>query len=217
MRAYHGQQAIKDHCIARINERYANNQIIQGVHWEGHKHLGIGCGLHDDDYEGYERELGIPQHLAAVQDALFAGLPSDQAIEFPRQFLHTIRVDSDLSRIWPQYALWLLWSVREFIVGEPAEVIDTFIPLYRCFIDGQVFPSEIVAISRAKWLTEKTSQLVMLATVKSIFYTPDAVRIAAHTISKHSAQQKATVWVNMRDKLLHFIATAPDYAAPQNL
>ena len=67
--AYHGQQAIKDKYLARVRAHRAADELVQGTGWRDGKGCAVGCTL--EAYDRYLIELGIPLHLAHLEDRLF--------------------------------------------------------------------------------------------------------------------------------------------------
>jgi len=106
--AYHGNAAIKAKYIARMKAHIAADELIQGTGFENGKGCAVGCTLDNYDHGRYPIELDAPEVLAYLQDAIFEGLPSDEAKAFPLAFLEAIKEGADLSLVWPKYAVWLL-------------------------------------------------------------------------------------------------------------
>src|ERR1700750_491921 len=69
--AYHGQQSIKDKYLARVRAHRAADELVQGIGWENGKGCAVGCTLESYEHRRYPIELGIPLHLAHLEDALF--------------------------------------------------------------------------------------------------------------------------------------------------
>ena len=105
MLAFHNDQAIKDKYVYRVLMHQKADQIVKGIYWQrtgrGNEGRGcaVGCTLHSGNHNTYETELGIPEVLAHLQDAIFEGLPIERAKEFPLQFLRAIPVGADLSGV----------------------------------------------------------------------------------------------------------------------
>jgi len=64
----------------------------------------------------YQTELGIPLSVAALENAIFNGLPADERAGWPAQFLQAIPVGADLSNVWHEFAIWLLEDDYEGIM-----------------------------------------------------------------------------------------------------
>jgi hypothetical protein len=108
MVAYQGDPAIKAKYLDRVRSHREADEITKGVYWERGEGCAVGCTIHGPDHRKYQTELGIPVALAYFQDTLFEGLPLEDAVIFPEQFLGAITVGADLSRVESQFFHWLL-------------------------------------------------------------------------------------------------------------
>ncbi len=108
MKAFHGDKAIKEKYLARLEVHRKADELIRGTGWNGHKGCAVGCTLEKYDHKSYETELGIPEVLAWLEDAIFEGLPLEKSMTWPTQFLEAIQVGADLSKVWHHFAVWLL-------------------------------------------------------------------------------------------------------------
>jgi hypothetical protein len=106
--AYHSDQEVKSAVLAQLQAHHDADEIIKGVYWQRGKGCAVGCTIHSGNHVEYEPRFGIPQALARIEDRVFEGLPNDRAKLWPLQFMDAIRPGADLSRIWPQFAVWLL-------------------------------------------------------------------------------------------------------------
>ena len=50
----------------------------------------------------------MPEQIAYLEDHLFERLPVDLAMAWPERVLSAIRPCADLSRVWPEFAIWML-------------------------------------------------------------------------------------------------------------
>ena len=110
--AFHGDPAIQEKYLSRVRTHREADELVQRIGWNGHKGCAVGCTLERYDHEGYEIELGIPQALARIEDAIFEGLPPDQALLWPERFLAAIQPGSDLAVIHWQFLHWILTELR---------------------------------------------------------------------------------------------------------
>lgn len=108
MKAFHGDQAIKDKYLTRVRLHREADELIKGTSWEDGKGCAVGCTVEKYDHKAYETELGIPEQLAGLEDAIFEGLPNGLAMKWPEQFLDAILPGADLSKVWHKFAVWLL-------------------------------------------------------------------------------------------------------------
>ena len=112
--AFHGDENVKAHYLARVQAHEVADEIIHGRYWEGGRGCAVGCTVHSDSHMAFERELGIPIMLARLEDRLFEGQTNGRAKTFPRRFLECITPGADLSRVGWQFLHWLL---TEELVG----------------------------------------------------------------------------------------------------
>ena len=106
--AYHNDPAVKDLFLNRVAEHRAADTLVQGTGWENGKGCAVGCTLEAYDHAAYEKELGIPEALARIEDVIFEGLPVKEAKLWPERFLCAVPVGVDLSRVQWQFLHWLL-------------------------------------------------------------------------------------------------------------
>lgn len=113
--AYHGDKQLKARTLRKVREHRKADRIIQGLYWAKQddgvfRGCAVGCLLEDPTgaHERYETEFGIPELLAHLEDGIFEALPPELAKDWPGRFMGAIRVGADLSRIWPQFAIWLM-------------------------------------------------------------------------------------------------------------
>ena len=133
MKAFHNDQAIKDKYLARVRAHRAADELIRGTGWDGHRGCAIGCTLERYEHARYPIELGVPEQIAYLEDHLFERLPLDAAMAWPERVLSAIRVGADLSRVWPEFAIWMLTGVIQY-AGDREDVraaIERVAELYR--------------------------------------------------------------------------------------
>ena len=110
MKAFHGQQAIKDKYIARVKAHCAADEIVAGLGFdpEANKGCAVGCTLNNYSHKAYETELGIPAMIAYLEDSIFEGLPKWARLDFPLEFLDAITPGADLKLVGWKFLDWLL-------------------------------------------------------------------------------------------------------------
>ena len=118
------QGTTKAQVLARVRRHREADRLIHGTYWEDGRGCAVGCTVSgrkragETWYDAVARQLGIPAHLAALEDAIFEGLPSGDAQTWPERFLGAIPEEADLSRVWPQFAIWLLTEEAPSASGE---------------------------------------------------------------------------------------------------
>src|SRR2546426_82462 len=107
MIAFHGDQAIKDFYLARVQAHRAADQLVHGYYWEKGKGCAVGCTLHSAHHQAYEQELGIPLILARLEVRIFEALPPPGDQAWPDDFLAAVPVGADLTLVWPHFFVCL--------------------------------------------------------------------------------------------------------------
>jgi hypothetical protein len=116
MRAFHSDPAIKAKYMARVRAHREADTIVQGIGWEDGRGCAVGCTLDAYDHSRYPIELGVPLQLAYLEDRLHELQPLHDSLAWPERFLDTIQVGADLSRVWPQWAVWMLTDQTHGII-----------------------------------------------------------------------------------------------------
>ena len=162
MQAYHNDQDLKDQTVALVRWHRAQDHIAQGSYYkkEGRQiqMCAVGCTLTSlakithtsvqrDDHGAYEGLIGVPRILAKLQDGIFEGLPVEDAVLFPEQFLAAIRPGADLSLVWPRFAVWLLTDethgvIRHAKSDKSRAAIQRVADLYKQAVGGATIEVE---------------------------------------------------------------------------
>jgi hypothetical protein len=212
MIAYHGDPSIKEKYLARVRAHRAADNLVRGVGWKDGKGCAIGCTLESYDHERYPIELGIPVKLARLEDAIFEGLPDDEAMEWPERFLSAIRPGADLSMVWPRFAVELLIDPEHGAaahVEQDSRVIGTIgsvVDLYKRQIAGDDPPVAEWTAARARaddmwsdavWAAAGTDAVwAAMATAKAV--AARAASAAAESAAWASARAAMTAVVRSR-------------------
>ena len=106
--AYHNDPDTKLCYLRRVVGHREADELIRGTGWSDGRGCAVGCTLEAYDHARYPVELGVPEVLAYLEDAIFEGLPKSDANAWPELFLDAIPVGADLSLVWPRFAIWLL-------------------------------------------------------------------------------------------------------------
>lgn len=116
MKSFHNDPKIKETYLRRVVAHRKADEIIKGTYWDNGKGYAVGCTIHSNDHLKYEKELGIPMLLAGLEDGIFESLPNERAKMWPEEFLTAIKVGSDLSEVWPKFAVWLLTDEKYGVI-----------------------------------------------------------------------------------------------------
>jgi hypothetical protein len=99
MQAFHNDPAIKAKYQARLAAHRTAEELIQGTGFSNGRGCAVGCTLDAYDHSRYPIELGLPQWLAHLEDALFEALPVEQAKQFAEDFLEAVPVGADVEPV----------------------------------------------------------------------------------------------------------------------
>jgi hypothetical protein len=110
MLAFHNDQKVKEKYVSRVLMHQKADAIIQGTGWDKGKQRGcaVGCTLENYDHSQYPIELGIPEWMAHLEDALFEGMEAESAKKWPLRFLESINVGANLEKVKTPYFIYIL-------------------------------------------------------------------------------------------------------------
>ena len=216
MLAFHGKATAKEKYLSRVRQHRKADELIKGLYWQGGKGCAVGCTVHSSDHSAYERELGIPETLARLEDAIFESLPNDEALAWPEAFLDAPEVGADLSMVWPRFALWLLSDSKHGVIrfaGERkgvADAISGVAALYARWVETGEKPSadefEAAAAAaeaaEAAWPAAAAWAAAWAATEAQAAWAAEAAWAAAQAAW-------AAAWKAMAANLLGLLREAP--------
>jgi len=211
MKAFHGDQKIKDNLILQLQKHYESDEIIKGVYWQHGKGCAVGCTIHSNAHKEYETQYGIPEALAYLEDTIFENLPDDLAKEWPLKFIKSINVGSDLSRIWPEFAIWLLsdekYGVLQYAeTEEQKSAIQKVIDLYSITDRSTSIEEWKTAARAAAWAVEGAAWAVEGAAWAAAWAAARAAEGAAEGAAWAAAEGAAEGAAEAAVKEKHFIA-----------
>jgi hypothetical protein len=163
MIAYHGNPAIKSKYVRRIEAHRKADELIQGCTWESNGHqrgCAVGCCFHAYDHSRGPIEIGVPEVLIRLQDAIFEGLSQSEAVLWPTAFLKAIKPGADLSLVWPRLAVWLLVNPTHGVIRFSGsdrgvrEAVERVAGLWQRVVDGESVESlgkDFKATEAAAW------------------------------------------------------------------
>jgi hypothetical protein len=139
MQAFLGEHSVKEKYLQRVRAHRLADEIVKGRYWENGKGCAVGCTIHASDHSAFERELGIPQGIAHLEDAIFEMLPNEQALLWPEQFLEAIYVGADLSLVGWKFLAWLVpLTLERYGNAEVTKSCQPAIVVLRQMADGKV-------------------------------------------------------------------------------
>ncbi len=116
--AFHGDAAIKRKYLRRVSTHQKLDQIVQGYgYWKDGKGCAVGCTIHGSTHKAYEKEIGVPEILAHLEDRIFEGLPVSVAKLWPKRFLAALKPGADLSLVWAKFGHWSLMDPKDGVIN----------------------------------------------------------------------------------------------------
>ena len=211
--AFHSDPAIKAHYLARIHAHRVADELVQGYgYWKDGKGCAIGCTLHGSDHSSYPREVGIPEELAYLEDALFEGLPVKHARAWPERLFNAIEPGADLSRV---YDLWSAWNLTDPEHGVINLVSDYYYPdIHRivretaadCLAGKRVDDKKLVEAADAAQAAEAARAMwaAWAARAASAWWAPDVARAAWAAWVAWDARSK--YYIHASDALIELVS-----------
>jgi len=123
MLSYLNNTKLKRDFVKEIKWHQDQDKTIKGTYQEGtngdFKGCAVGCSIHSlnrlngtkfetSKHKVYETALGIPEWLARLEDDIFEGLPTEEALKWPLRFSKAIPVGVDLEPVKWQFCAYLM-------------------------------------------------------------------------------------------------------------
>lgn len=211
MLAYHGDAVLKDKLVAKIFAHRQADEIAQGAYVKKNgrtTYCAVGCLLEDPEggHRRYESEFGIPAQLAHLEDSIFEALPEEAAKLWPERFMGAIPVGADLSKVWPNLAVWLMvdekWGLVNTTEAEDVKAVcERIADAYTRIAAGDAISDleaeEITNAARAAWAAWD-------AWATNAAWAARAARAARDAWDARAAFVEASA-----DKLVELLAEAP--------
>jgi hypothetical protein len=99
--AYHGDPALKAEFVSRMKAHIAADQLRQGATGGNGRGCAVWCTYDEYDHAIGQERLGFPEWYERLRDAIFEGLPKNDAPAFALASLEDVPVgaDIDLARV----------------------------------------------------------------------------------------------------------------------
>ena len=124
-----GGQEQKDMLVAAIAADKAADRLVKGTYGNGDinrefRGCAVGCTIHAlagrnaafNDHSAYESLIGVPRAMAELEDAIFEGLPHDEAMDWPVRFTAAIPVGVDLRPAYRRFMVWMLADPEDGLI-----------------------------------------------------------------------------------------------------
>jgi len=114
--AYHSDQGLKQHYLAKAEFHEWTDAFSKGLYWDPERRRGcaVGCWT-QNPYGGHQdlaQSMGVPEELLRLADGLFEALPEAECRRWPGRFADAMAPGSDLGGVWAQFLQWLLFDPR---------------------------------------------------------------------------------------------------------
>ena len=180
MKAFYGKQELKDKYVKQLEAHYKADEIIKGKYWENGKGCAIGCLLHSNQHKLVEELFDFPRVIARLADSIFEGLSNNEAKEFFINWFKAIKVNSDLSLVFPKFMYWLLIDPKHGIIQyadkRHIQIIQNIANLFKRKIDGELVSSQEFAAAAA---AAYAAAAAAYAAAAAAAYAADAAAAAA--------------------------------------
>ena len=214
MKIFHGDSALADMYLSRVQSHYDADEIIKGTYWENGKGCAVGCTIHSNNHKDYETLIGLPEGVARLQDRIFENLPDAAAKEFPLQFIKachksTGKVSDDITK---KFFVWLLTEELAHIYEKQCASYKSAIEKCVKAISDGVFNNtaadNVAAPSYDARAASYAARAVALYAADAVSYAADAVSYAARADAATYAVRgayAADFWVRIANKLISII------------
>jgi hypothetical protein len=105
MKSFHSDTAIKEKYLSRVKWHREQDRLVRGIGYVDGKGCAVGCTLENYDHSQYPIELGLPEWLAHLEDRIFEGLSTEDAMLWPERFLEAIPVGVDVEDVRHKLAI----------------------------------------------------------------------------------------------------------------
>jgi hypothetical protein len=105
MLSYLNDPAVKAKYVARFAAHRKADEVIQGTGFDNGRGCFVGRTLDAYERDRFPAELGWPEWLAHLADAIFEGLPKNKAAQFGTDLLEDVPVGVDLEPLRARFLL----------------------------------------------------------------------------------------------------------------
>ena len=110
LRAYHGDQALKEETVGKARMHKEASEFVRDAYFSKNgktKVCAVGCILEDPNggHHLYPTRWGIPEWLAHLEEKIFTGLPDEKMAAWPERFLDAIPVGADFEGLADRLAI----------------------------------------------------------------------------------------------------------------
>ena len=209
MLAFHNNPKIAAKFRRRARMHQKADEIVQGTGWESNgKTRGccVGCLMHAyPAHAEFEPQIGVPEVIAHLADAIHEGLARAAAKKWPVAFIAAIPVGADLSLVWPRFALWMFSNPAAPAFRNSRDdaacckAVDAVAALFRRWVETAVKPS----------MRDFAAAEEQANTARAWTWALASASARASASAGAWARASASVWRQMRDVMLRLLSEAP--------
>ena len=197
MKAFHGDEKIKQKYVDRMTAHIDADDLVGGYGWDGGKGCAVGCTLDKYNHKAYEKELGIPEWLAHLEDKLFETMSMEKSKTFPLLFLEAIKPGVDLDQIKIPFMVYVLES--------------TIVSLDACIFDREENPEIAQVVDNSR-----SASLEAIRCYKNSLDLAYAARTAASASdAAYAAARTAVKVANAAESAAYLASDTTTYAVPR--
>lgn len=194
MLSYLNDPAVKAKYTARFADHRAADEVIQGTGFDNGRGCFVGCTLDDYNHSRFPVELGWPEWLAHLADAIFEGVPKTEAAQFGTDLLEAVPIGVDLEPLRHRFAL----TVQQRNLARLAGNDEPYAVECRAAIEG------VIAYLQAEDKAESAAESAARSAWSAAWSAESAARSArsAARSAAWSAESAVSEHQTQRDDLL---------------
>ena len=202
-------ETVKADMLGQLRQHYEADEIVQGQYWEYGKGCAVGCLTHDPrgGHGKFPELFGLPEQFARLIDAVFEGLPSDVAKEWPLRVIGSVPAGAVLdqtffdglavARLHRVLSLQDLWTAADRELVVPA-------------IEGVILALETgeglaAAESAAEYASASAAEYAAQNAAESAAWSAARAMSAADSAATSAARSAA--WEQEADTLINHLQT----------
>ncbi|MES1979584.1 MAG: hypothetical protein V4451_16200 [Pseudomonadota bacterium] len=187
MLSYLNDPAVKAKYTARFEAHRKADEVIQGTGFDNGRGCFVGCTLDAYEHDRFPIELGWPEWLALLADAIFEGVPKTDAAQFGTDLLEAVPVGVDLEPVRSRFLL----TVQRRNLARMVDNTDPAAPQVRAAIQTVIDllesdePARSAAWSAAESAAESAARSAAWSAARSAAWS--AARSAARSAAWSAA------------------------------
>jgi hypothetical protein len=227
MRAFFNEQSLKDKYVNRVIRHRELDSLSKGATGHNGKGCAVACTLDMVyDHSRYPTELGIPEWLARVEDALFEGMSLERSRKWPEVFLRSIPLGADCDKARVPFIIAILErNIRSIdacvfdkeanpeVARAASDTRSAVAEMIRCHREGLDL-SAAKSAEYAAWSAECSARSAAKSAAKSAVWSAECSAMSAAWSAESAAKSAAwsAVWSAAKSAVWS-AAKSAEYAA----